>query len=153
MLGLILYRGIVFTELRLGWKVSRVKRALTYIFITKIVIILVISDHPKYHGLIGTLKITVYFGSAYPKEYHPRLASPFISVYYIKGNRPISLPSIIFGSKISQGFAPYLYCHVPRSAISIKKHTLSRIISYEMASTIKVSRYLISLSIKCWEVS
>ena len=108
-------------------------------------IILVISDHPKYHGFIGTLKITVYFGSTYPKECHPRLASQSIAVYYIKGSRPISLPSIILGSKISQGFVPYLYCHVPRSATSIKKYTLFRIISYEMASTIKVSRYLISL--------
>ena len=128
------------------------------IFITKIMVISVISDYPKYHGIIGILK------------------SPFISVLqsitvssHISGCRSLRLAKVseyhqcyqIIGSFSLPNITAFISYHqVSHNCRLYRLNQLSWFFNYPnvpdyhiiVISAQWVERYLISLSITCWEV-
>ena len=129
------------------------------ILITNIVVISVISDYPKYHGVIGILKspfISVFqnitVSSHISERRSLRLAkvSEYHQCYQIIGS--FSLPNItafISYHQVSQDCCLYRLNQVPWffNCPSLPEYH-SIIISAQW-----VKRYLIPLSITCWEMS
>ena len=59
------------------------------IFITKIAVLSVVSDHPKYHSIIGILQIAVYFSLQLYLNITSYLKSLSISPKYLRDRKSV----------------------------------------------------------------
>ena len=112
------------------------------IFIPEIMVLSVVSDYPKYHSIIGILQIAIYFGLQLYLNITSYLKSPFISICQ-------DITASISYHRVSHNCSLY------------RLNQLSWFFNYPslpeyhsiVISAQCVNRYLISLSITCWEMS